>query len=216
MRIAALQCNFEEGQTLAVADRWKQIGFNVEQVFHPMADSYSALFDLKQHGALLEGYLARLKRNGLHSILYLNVHVLGPSLAHMKDDWAQRGADGGFPLFYDTYHPCCVNSPWRDHYFQVLRDLRPFDIDGVFLDGPVFIQDGCHCRHCRARYRREEGHRMGEKCGFAGFLPTESRRFPAGVLPPLQADQAARDSLHEHGCHAPDRLVPAAAGCAGL
>lgn len=169
MRIAALQCNFEDGRTLEVADRWKKIGFNVEQVFHPMADSYSALFDLKQHGALLQEYLARLKRNGLRAILYLNVHILGPSLALRKDEWAQRSADGGFPLFYDTYHPCCVNSPWRDHYLQVLRDLMPFDIDGVFLDGPVFIQGGCHCRHCRARYRREEGHPMAKHADLRDF-----------------------------------------------
>lgn len=169
MRIAALQCNFEEGRTLAVADRWKQIGFNVEQVFHPMADSYSALFDLKQHGPLLRRYLARIKRNGLRAILYLNVHILGPSLVHRKKEWAQRSEDGGAPLLYETYSPCCVNSPWRDHFFRALCDLASFDIDGVFLDGPMFIRNGCHCRHCRARYRREEGKPMSKNADLWDF-----------------------------------------------
>lgn len=193
MRIAALQCNFEKGRTLAVADRWKEMGFNVEQVFHPMADSYSALFDIKLHGRLLKNYLGRLKKNSIRAILYLNVHILGPALVKHKDDWAQRTKDGKYLFFYESYYPCCINSPWRDYYFSVLENLAPYEIDGVFLDGPVFIPGGCHCRHCRKRYEQEEGRAMtpaSDRRAFyrrsmLAFLRESYQRFkrikPAGI-----------------------------------
>jgi len=157
MRIAALQCNYEGGKTLEVAGRWGQLGFNVEQLFHPMADGYSALFDPAAHSDLLRRYIERAKSNGLRIIVYLNVHILGPSQAEHRDAWAQRDADGGFPLSYETYYACCVNSPWRDHFFSVLDALAPFDIDGVFLDGPANARGGCRCAACAARFQGEHG-----------------------------------------------------------
>ena len=102
MRIAALQCNYEEGKNLAVISRWKSRGFNVEQLFHPMADSYSALFDRERHGEILAQYLAKSHRAGIRVILYLNVHIIGPSEAHRRNEWAQQARDGTWPLFYDT------------------------------------------------------------------------------------------------------------------
>jgi hypothetical protein len=157
MRIAALQCNYEGGKTLEVADRWARMGFNVEQLFHPMADGYSALFDPTRHRRALADYARRARRRGLRIIVYLNVHILGPSQNDRRDEWAQRDADGRFPKMYGTYYACCLNSPWRKHFFAVLDALEPFDIDGVFLDGPASIEGGCRCPHCAARYREQFG-----------------------------------------------------------
>ena len=157
LRIAALQCDCEAGQTLEVADKWASAGFNVEQLFHPMADSYSALFDIESHAEILSDYLVRAQQNNLRIILYLNVHILGPTLASHWEDWAQRAVDGSCPKQYETYYVCCVNSPWRDHFFSVIDSLATFDIDGVFLDGPIVISGGCFCPHCQARYTSRYG-----------------------------------------------------------
>lgn len=157
LRIAALQCNYEEGKNLAVIARWKDMGFNVEQLFHPMADGYSALYDRDRHAEILARYLAAAHRAGLRVILYLNVHIIGPSDAHRRDEWAQRSKDGGWPLLYDTYYACCFTGPWREHFFGVIDALADVDVDGVFLDGPVTIGGGCHCVACRAAFQRRYG-----------------------------------------------------------
>ncbi|MFO7899789.1 MAG: beta-galactosidase trimerization domain-containing protein [Planctomycetota bacterium] len=154
MRIVALQCNYEGGRdgTLAVADTWAEMGFNVEQLLHPMADGYSALFDPARHGDLLDVYIARAREKGLRSILYMNCHILGPARNDRREEWAQRDADGGFPKMYDTYYACCINSPWREHFFEAIDSLISLDIDGIFLDGPSQVSGGCRCEHCRAKY----------------------------------------------------------------
>jgi hypothetical protein len=157
MRIAALQCNYEDGKNLAVIPRWKAMGFNVEQLFHPMADGYSALYDRERHGEILARYLAAAHRAGLRVILYLNVHIIGRSEAHRRDEWAQQAKDGSWPLSYDTYHPCCYTGPWRGHFFGVIDALADVDIDGVFLDGPSMTAGGCHCVACRAAFQRQYG-----------------------------------------------------------
>jgi hypothetical protein len=190
LRIAAMQCNFEGGreQTIAVPAKWQEMGFNTEQLFHPMADAYSALFDEKQHGALLADYLKETRARGLRVIVYLNVHILGPSIGH-RLDWAQQSADCSYPKLYDTYYACCFNGPWRDHYFTVLGSLASYDIDGVFLDGPVVIAGGCHCPACCARFAREFGGDLDKadaatlfsfyQRGRDDFLNESYRRFKA-------------------------------------
>ncbi|MCI0512039.1 beta-galactosidase trimerization domain-containing protein [candidate division KSB1 bacterium] len=153
MRIAALQCNYENGQNLAVIDKWHDMGFNVEQLFHPMADDYSALYDPALHQKILTDYLAKAKANQLRIILYLNVHILGPALMKYQETWAQRDPKNQIVMLYDTYPAVCINSPWREHFFKVLDDLAEFDLDGVFLDGPLVNAQGCHCEACKARYQ---------------------------------------------------------------
>lgn len=157
MRIAGLQCNFEEGKTLEVIDKWIDMGFNVEQLFHPMADAYSALYDPAKHRNLLEAYLAKARQNNLKIILYLNVHILGPSLMENKETWAQRDSKGDIVMLYETYPAVCLNSAWRDHFFNILDSLATLDIDGIFLDGPVINKDGCHCEFCKQKYLEWSG-----------------------------------------------------------
>lgn len=149
MRIAALQCNFEE-DTLAVIDQWTRMGFNTEQLFHPTADLYSGLYDPGRHEDLVRRYLLKAHRKGLHVILYLNIHILGPSLMDHKDEWSMRDASGNVIFHYDGVYPSiCLNGPWRDHFFSTLEQVANLDVDGIFLDGPIVGQ--CHCTHCRER-----------------------------------------------------------------
>ena len=156
MRIAALQCNFEKGDAFTVLDKWADLGFNVEQLFHPMADAYSAIYEESRHGELLRRYIERAKSRGLRIILYLNVHILLPSQEAHRDDWAQRTADGTFIKHYGTYYAICVNSPWMDYFLKVLDGVGELDVDGIFLDGPSLAAE-CHCEHCRQQNRQWHG-----------------------------------------------------------
>lgn len=177
LRVSALQCNFEHGKTLEVADRWAAMGFNAEQLFHPMADLYSSLFDPEKHGEILSRYLKRAHGNGLRILLYLNVHILGPSAAEHRESWAQRNSDGSFVKLYDTYDACCVNSPWRDHFFSVIEALGSYDVDGVFLDGPVFLSGGCFCPACRKKYQEEEGRSQEKNADMSDFCRRSLHEF---------------------------------------
>lgn len=162
MRISALQCNYENGRNLEVIDKWIDMGFNVEQLFHPMGDDYSALYNREEHEQILKEYLAKAKKNHLRIILYLNVHILGPSIQKHQDTWAQRDADNQFIMLYDTYPAVCINSPWREHFFKVLEDVARLDIDGIFLDGPVVKAQGCHCQFCQEKHREWFGKPLPE------------------------------------------------------
>lgn len=157
MRIAALQCNFENGQNLEVIDKWIDMGFNVEQLFHPMADNYSALYDPRQHREILTAYLKKAHENHLRIILYLNVHILGPTHEKKKENWSQRNSKNKIVKLYDTYPSICLHSPWRKYFFSVLESLAEFDLDGIFLDGPVINSEGCHCEFCKRKYKEWYG-----------------------------------------------------------
>ena len=87
VRIAALQCNFQSReQTLSMTDFWASKGFNTEQLLHTHADLYSAIYDPERHHDLMKEYLERSRKNGVDTIVYMNVHILGPSLKdHFED-----------------------------------------------------------------------------------------------------------------------------------
>jgi len=154
MRIAALQCNFEK-DSFKVIDYWKDFGFNTEQLFHPIADLYSALYDPKKHEALLKRYVAKAHKNGIKIILYLNIHILGPAIADKKDTWSMRDAKGGIVMLYEnTYPSICLNSPWKEHFFSTVEQVAGLGIDGLFLDGPVMGKSGCYCESCRKLYEK--------------------------------------------------------------
>ncbi len=161
MRIGALQCNYERGRTLGVIDKWVDMGMNVEQLLHPTADDYTALFDERRHGAILKQYVARARKRGLRVILYLNCHIIARQDDARAAEWAQQLPDGTYPRMYDTYYTCCVNSAWRDQFFRVVDSLARYPVDGVFLDGPVLIAGGCRCPSCQARHREWFGSEMG-------------------------------------------------------
>lgn len=159
MRIAALQCNFEGGekQTLKIPRLWADFGFDTEQLFHTHGELYSAVFNAERHGKLLKKYLAESKKNGIKTILYLNCHILLDSQAANAAQWASVNKDGSYIKLYDTYHGCCLHSSWVDYFMGVIDSLRPYDLHGVFFDGPG--SRSCFCERCQkvfyAKYKLE-------------------------------------------------------------
>ena len=76
-----------------------------------------------------------------------------------------RSRESGAPIdkVYDTGADFCVNSPWRQWCFQVLRDLAAYPIDGIFYDGPIFFPDSCYCRWCKEKFRARYGRELPSK-----------------------------------------------------
>lgn len=170
-----MQCNFEKS-TLAVVDKWAQMGFNTEQLFHPIADLYSGTYNSVKHRDLLCRYVAKAHRRDLRIILYLNVHILGPSLMEKRHEWSMRGPDGSVIMHYDgVYASICLNSPWRDRFFQTLEEVGELGVDGVFLDGPIVGE--CSCAHCKTAYESWFGERERDETARWEFANRTQQEF---------------------------------------
>lgn len=163
MRIAALQCDFEGGQekTLEMPGKWKDFGFNVEQLFHTHAELYNAVYEEDRHKEILTKYLAETKKSGIKVILYLNCHILLPSQNHLREQWAKRNKDGEFiKLYSEVYYSPCMTSTWTDYFLEHIEQLKNFDIAGVFFDGPL-VHD-CHCPSCQKIFTEQSGKAMSD------------------------------------------------------
>lgn len=162
MRIAALQCNFEGGEanTLRIPKFWSESGFDTEQLFHPMGELYSAVFDKNKHGKILGEYMENSAKAGVSIILYLNCHILLESQNNMAEEWAQVLPDGSYRKLYETYLACCLNSSWMDYFAKLIGDLAEYPIAGIFFDGPINLS--CHCPRCSAKFAETHGKPIGE------------------------------------------------------
>jgi hypothetical protein len=78
----------------------------------------------------------------------------------MAPEWAQMDESGEYPLLYETYYACCVNSTWTDYFLGVIESLKDFGIAGIFFDGPV--RSPCFCPRCRAKFATEYGLDMSQ------------------------------------------------------
>ena len=112
----------------------------------------------------LSEYLPIAHRAGLRVLIYLNVHWFNEKF---NPEWMQVDAEGKrIGAGYGAGYLACVNSPFEGWAAGMARDLGKYDIDGVFLDGPIFHGRGCFCEFCARRFK--------EFCGLE--LPT---RLPA-------------------------------------
>jgi len=118
----------------------------------------------KQNPDYLGQYLPEAHKRGLKVIIYFNVHWYHREFADKHRDWLQVREDGR-PIdgVYSTGFDFCLNSPWREWCFQVLRDLAAYPIDGVFYDGPIFFPDTCYCRWCQEKFAKLYGGKLPSK-----------------------------------------------------
>ncbi len=78
-------------------------------------------------------------------------------LFHAHPDWAQRKADGSVTSWDDAYTTVamCPNSPYRDYFASVVREISDnYDVDGFYFDEPSF-QSWCSCDYCREKFYDE-------------------------------------------------------------
>ncbi len=105
----------------------------------------------------LRTYTPIAHSHGIRIISYLNMHWFAYDFADLHPDWEQVTSDGErygrhFPLYGDgtTF---CVNTPWRDWAFGLIREAMKTGIDGVVLDGPRSFTDCCYCASCREQFK---------------------------------------------------------------
>lgn len=137
----------------------------------------------RQNEDYLRKYLPEAKKHGIRVIVYFNVHWYTREFGEQHHDWLQVREDGT-PLdgVYETGTDFCVNSPWREWVFQVLRDLCAYPIDGIFYDGPIFFPETCYCRWCQERYGELHGTKLPSKKVRKGQSARDLLDFQANSL----------------------------------
>ncbi len=138
---------------------------------------------------LLREYLPHAHRHGIRVLAYVNMHWYSYDFAKTHP-WEQLLEDG---TAYGRKHPLygggttlCVNSPWRDWAFELVREVLCTGVDGCFLDGPVMYPGACYCDRCRKLFQKVSGSRRLPKFGdwrdplwkrFADFRADSWARF---------------------------------------
>ncbi|MCC6442406.1 MAG: beta-galactosidase trimerization domain-containing protein [Armatimonadetes bacterium] len=128
----------------------------------PKFPKFEALGDFD----LVRSYLPHARKYGIHVLAYLNMHWFSYDFAEAHPGWEQVRADGSaygrhYPL-YGNGTTLCVNSPWRDWAFDMIREAIKTGIDGCFLDGPVIYPGCCYCPACREKFRQCYGQPIPE------------------------------------------------------
>ena len=150
-----------------LAARKAALGFNAERltIMQRRAGPQGGLDDKgfffvstaagKTNEDYLRRYLVESKKHGLRVVIFFDVHHYNQAFGDEHADWLQRNENGSMPKIYDTGVSPCINSPYRDWVFQVLKDLAAYPIDGVFFDGPIFFPASCYCEHCKRKWAEQ-------------------------------------------------------------
>lgn len=167
MRIGAMQwCQGDDA--LKVPEVLEEGGFNVEQLLHLIATEQSivAVFNNERDGAILSEYIRKSKDIGTRIILYFNAHIIDRQEAENKPEWVQRHKNGEAISAYDTYFLTCVNSSWRNEFMKRIEEGLDYNLDGIFLDGPIFFNSGCYCSECRRLFSEIYSHSLEDATQF--------------------------------------------------
>ncbi|MCM8822516.1 MAG: family 10 glycosylhydrolase [Candidatus Omnitrophica bacterium] len=154
-----------------IAKTVKKLGGNAQH-FHcmemstkqygPGLDDRSLYFktsvSFKQNPDRLAQYIPYAKKYGIRIIVYFNVHWYTTAFGNRHPDWMQIKEDGSeIKDVYGTGTSFCINSPYREWVFQVLKDLCKYEIDGIFYDGPIFFSNTCYCSYCQKLFYEKTG-----------------------------------------------------------
>ncbi|MBU7004887.1 MAG: hypothetical protein HXS50_04925, partial [Theionarchaea archaeon] len=148
-----------------LAKKKAELGFNAEHI--TCSDVYGGekgIFYYESQIAdevprdFMGEYIPEAHRNGINVLIYYNVHWLHLNFGMRHPEWLQVGPGGeAIRDLYGSGCAPCVNSPWRNWSFQGIRDLASYEIEGIFLDGPIFAPGACHCESCRSMFEDEYG-----------------------------------------------------------
>jgi len=150
LRIAALQCESGE-DAFDVLDKWEEMGFNTEQLLHVVGKGYRGFYIEKEHKDILEKYIDTAHKKGIRIILYVAPVYIG-NLQKEHPEWVQFIVDNGQ---IKRGNSVCLNSSWRTWFFQEIKKMAKFDIDGLFIDGPYIPFNACYCENCKKKFVNE-------------------------------------------------------------
>lgn len=157
MLLSAVQCNYGEDSYDILNNYVLKNKFNGEQLLHLVAEGHMAFYQEKRDGEKLDKYLLESRKAGLKQIIYLNVHCAVEEFYKKHPEYVQIGHDKLPMKAYNVYYWLCVNSPWFNEYIENIKQLCTHDIDGIFLDGPVMLSEGCYCESCLEKFSRKYG-----------------------------------------------------------
>jgi len=145
-----------------------------------------------QHPDRLAAYLPLAHAGGIRVVVYVNVHWISREFGARHPAWRQL-KENGDPVaeLYNTATSFCINTPYRDWVFRMLRDLCRYEIDGIFYDGPLFFGNTCYCEACRRLFRERTGQDLPLKSDRRNPLWREMIAFQVASLKRFLADSDA-------------------------
>lgn len=133
-------------------------GLSYQTLFNsPKFEKYPPLGDFD----MLRAYLPHARKYGVHLVPYVNLHWYSYEFAAQHPGWEQILQDGTpygrkAPL-YGNGTTLCVNGPWREWAFEMIREVMRTGVEGCFLDGPVVYPGACYCDHCKRLFAEQHG-----------------------------------------------------------
>ena len=191
------------------------LGFNtdtlyVHNLFDGMDDEgffFRTPLATKQHPDILQATLPEARKRGMRTTLYFNVHYFTMEFAQQHPDWVQIREAGGSPdKLYGHGTILCPNSPWRDWVAALMKDLGAYPIDGIFVDGPMFMPETCYCKWCQAKFRKLYGRELPSKRERQGQGAADLLEFQGRSLAEFMRDinrvlKAANPNILLYGNH---------------
>jgi hypothetical protein len=112
----------------------------------------------RMHGAMGERdffgeVVAECRKRSIHPLAYFSL-IYDNWIFETNPDWRVVRSNG--KVDDSRYGLVCPNSAYPEYVFACIREIAGrYDIDGVFFD-MTFWPGVCYCRHCEARFRREQ------------------------------------------------------------
>ena len=152
----------------------------------------------------LREYLPYAHKYGIKLLVYLNMHWYSYEFAKKHPDWEQLISSaepyGKVHPLYGNGTTFCVNSPWRNWAFRLIKETMKTGVDGIFLDGPVVFSDCCYCQYCEEKFKKTYGENLPEKEDWQNFLWKDFIEFRRDSLAEFLRDaQKAMKEINSEG-----------------
>ncbi len=100
--------------------------------------------------------LSECHRKGIAVVAYYST-IFNNALFLQHPDWRIRPRGGSAIYRHSRYGVCCPNSPFREFAVAQTGEIcRKYPFEGIFFD-MLFWPYLCYCKHCQARFKKEEG-----------------------------------------------------------
>ena len=123
----------------------------------------------KRHAAMkgrdfLAEVVAECRKHRIHPLGYFSL-IHDNWAFEFHEDWRLHYVDGTVPG--GRYGLVCLNSPYRTYVMDCIAEIAGgYDLDGMFFD-MTFWPGVCYCRHCAARFQKEQGKELPRKVNWA-------------------------------------------------